>query len=137
MEKMVLLSKALNVSLDYLISGEDQRPGPQKQWQGAIPTGKIMIKTQDGKGIVNCYKVLSSPIYKSRKGEPKYALFGVDGVSFWGENTTLLGWYADEEGIRKELDAILLALNNGEPSYELKHAAKVKSRFFSIRLEDE
>lgn len=137
MEKMLLLAKELNVSLDYLMSGVGVDGGNGSAAHTAGPTGKIMIKAQDGKAIVNCYKVLSSPQFKTRAGEPKYALFGVDGVSFWGENTTHLGWYADEEAIKKELDAILAALKNGEPSYELQYAAKVKRSFLSIKLADD
>lgn len=43
-----------------------------------------MIKSKDGGIISNCEKVLPSPTFKARKNEPKYALFGVDGVLLWG-----------------------------------------------------
>lgn len=126
MEKMILLAQKMNVSLDYLAAGEGEAAGGKAC--GAFPTGRIMIRAQDGRAIVNCYKVLSSPIFKSKKNEPKYALFGVDGGSFWGENSTLLGWYAGEEEIQKEVEAILKALNRGEAAYELKYAAQVKKK---------
>lgn len=138
MEKMIMLAKELNVSLDYLISGESEDVEQQKQV--AFSTGKIMIKTHDGKKIVSCYKVLSvslsTRIFKSKIDEPKYALFGVDSYSLLGENKTLLGWYADEDRIQCEMNAILAALKNGDTSYELKYAAKVKSGFLSIKLDE-
>lgn len=133
MEKMIMLAKELNVSLDYLISGESEDVEQQKQ--GGFSTGKIMIKTHDGKKIVSCYKVLSTPVFKSKIDEPKYGLFGVDGSSFLGENKELLGWYTDEDSLQNEMNTILAALKNGDTSYELKYAAKVKSRFLSIKLD--
>ena len=134
MEKMITLSQKLNVSIDYLMSGACEDAEPAKC--AASPTGKIMIKSQDGKAIVNCYKVLTSPMFRSRADEPKFALFGVGGASFWGENSTFLGWYADEEAIKKEVAAILAALQRGDISYELKYAARVKNKFFSVKLEE-
>lgn len=137
-EKLIVLAKKLNVSLDYLISDENEAAEPERQAGAA--TGKIMIRSFDGKAIINCYKVMSSPmfnrIFKCKADEPKYALFGVDGVSFWGENTTLLGWYADEESVTKEVNAILSALDRGERSYELKYASKVKQTLLSVKLEE-
>lgn len=136
-EKLLVLSKELNVSLDYLMCGQSSTEEPPRQ--STAVTGRVLIKAQDGKSIVNCYKVLSSPIFKNKKDEPKYALFGVDGSSFWGENSTLLGWYSSEEAITKEIDAILETLKNGEATYELKYAAKVvkgKGSFFSLKLKE-
>ncbi len=136
MEKMIMLAKELNISLDYLISGESEDLKQQKQ--EGFSTGKIMIRTHDDKKIVSCYKVLSAslstPVFKSKTDEPKYALFGVDGSSLLGENKTLLGWYADKDGIQNEMNAISAALKNGDTFYELRYAAKVKSGFFSIKL---
>lgn len=138
MEKMISLSKELNVSLDYLMSGESEYVEPQKR--EVISRGRIMIKSQDGKSIISCIKVLSSSvstrIFKSKIDEPQYALFGIDAITFWGENRTLLGWYADEESITKEQEAITAALINGETSYVLKYAAKVKSKFLSVKLDE-
>ena len=137
MEKMITLAKTLNVSLDYLVTGPTQEaaaPKPQK-----LSTGKIFIKTHNGKQLINCYKVLSVPlfnkIFKSSPDEPKYALFGIDSASFWGENKVLLGWYADEASIQDEINLILSALENGDMSYELKYAAKVKEGFLSVKLD--
>lgn len=140
MEKMLLLSRELNVSLDDLISGagvdEGEAP-PAPQDSSSSPAGKIRIKSQDGKAIATCCKVLSSPRFRTKADEPKYALFGVDGAALWGENTTHLGWYADEESLKLEMGAILEAMDHGEPSYELQYAAKVKRSFLSVKLDEE
>lgn len=138
MEKMIMLAKELNVSLDYLVSGESEDVDPQRQ--KTSPTGKIVIKSQDGKSIISCIKVSSFPvstrIFKSKADEPQYALFGIDAITFWGDNRTLLGWYAIEESIEREQGEIVAALNNGKTTYELKYAAKVKTGFLSVKLDE-
>lgn len=134
MEKMILLSEKLNVSLDELVFGQRKAGAPAQPVQ---PSGRIMIKSADGKQIVNCRKVLPSPVF-SRKGKnvPQCALYGVDNVSpFWGESKVILGWYADVESLQKEIDAIWAAIRSGEAFYELQYAAKVKKKFFSLTLD--
>ena len=119
MEKMIALSKILNVTLDYLVSdnettdGSNEDSGSEEQPQisvspAAAPTGRIMIRSYDGKQLVNCYKVISMHVSGSAD-TPNYVLYGVDSSSFWGENREM-------------------------PSYELKYAAKVKKRFLSVEL---
>lgn len=142
METMLALSKTLEVSLDFLVSGEATFSQTQPQEpQRNTPTGKVMIRSQNGRSLVNCIKVFSYPvvggIIKSRVDEPQCALFGVDATSFWCENRTLLGWYVDKESIEKELKEIEKALKNGEPFYELQFAAKVKSKFLCVKLDEE
>lgn len=132
-KKMLTLSKTLRISLDDLMGNDDFSDKPQTR--GIPVTGKIMIQAQDGKSLVHCYKVISSPVSKSN-GAPKYVLFGIDRASFWDENRNLLGWYANEEMITKEIDAILTALENGEPAYKLKYCAKVKRTFLSVKLDE-
>lgn len=88
MEKLLVLSKELNVSLDYLMLGEIKSTENNKALSNNIivPTGKITIKSYDGKSIVNCYKVLASHVmYKAKNDEPKYWLIGVNSGAFWGE----------------------------------------------------
>ena len=94
----------------------------------AAPTGRIMIRSYDGKQLVNCYKVISMHVSGSAD-TPNYVLYGVDRSSFWGENREMLGWYADEESVQKETADILAAIETGKPSYDLKYAAKVKKTF--------
>lgn len=103
-----------------------------------IPTGKITIKSFDGKSIVNCHKVLASHVmFKARDDEPQYWLIGVSNNTFWGENSILLGWYANEEKINKEVNDIIQAIKEGVPSYELKYASKVKNKGLRVKLVNE
>lgn len=140
MEKLLVLSKELNVSLDYLMLGEIKSTENNKALSNNIivPTGRITIKSYDGKSIVNCYKVIASHVmYKAKNDEPKYWLIGVSNGSFWGENSILLGWYVDEEKIKKEMDEIAEAINKGVPAYELKYAVKVKNKMLRVKIDEE
>ncbi|MBW9158740.1 helix-turn-helix domain-containing protein [Clostridium tagluense] len=140
MEKLLVLSKELNVSLDYLMLGEIKSTENNKTLSNTIivPTGKITIKSYDGKSIVNCYKVLASHVmYKAKNDEPKYWLIGVNNGAFWGEKSIVLGWYVDEEKIKKEMDEIAEAINNGVPAYELKYAVKVKNKMLRVKIDEE
>ena len=136
-EKLIILSKELNVSLDYLMLGETGNDMSLKLLSQNIiaPTGKITIKSFDGKTIVNCYKVFVSKVmYKPRVDEPQYWLIGVNNGSFWGENSIILGWYASEDKIKNEMDNIAEAIKKGIPSYELKYASKVKNKLLRVKL---
>lgn len=144
MEKMIALSKILEVTLDHLVSendtadesGEDSRSDEQARGSvspAMIPTGRIMIRGYNGKQLVNCYKVISMHI-SDKADVPNYVLYGVDSSSFWGENREILGWYADEESVQKETADIAAAIEAGKPSYKLKYEAKVKEGFLSIKL---
>ncbi|MCB2300915.1 helix-turn-helix domain-containing protein [Clostridium tagluense] len=140
MEKLLVLSKELNVSLDYLMLGEIKSTENNKTLSNTIivPTGKITIKSYDGKSIVNCYKVLASHVmYKAKNDEPKHWLIGVNSGAFWGEKSIVLGWYVDEEKIKKEMDEIAEAINNGVPAYELKYAVKVKNKMLRVKIDEE
>jgi transcriptional regulator with XRE-family HTH domain len=140
MEKILILSKELNVSLDYLMLGELKSTENNKTLANNIivPTGKITIKSYDGKSIVNCYKVLASHVmYKAKSDEPKYWLIGVNSGAFWGEKSIVLGWYVDEEKIKKEMDEIAEAINDGVPAYELKYAVKVKNKMLRVKIDEE
>ena len=67
---------------------------------------------------------------------PQYILFGVDrgGSNFWGEPTTFLGWYANEEMISKEIEEIHKAILQGIPTYTLQYSAKTQRRWASVRI---
>lgn len=140
MEKLLLLSKELNVSLDYLMLGEVELKESNEVVSNNIivPTGKITIKSSDGKSIVNCYKVLASHVmYKAKDDEPKYWLIGVNSGAFWGEKSIVLGWYIDEETIKREMDEIAQAIGKGAPAYELKYAVKVKNKMLRVKVDSE
>ncbi|MDU4891036.1 MAG: helix-turn-helix transcriptional regulator [Clostridium sp.] len=140
MEKLLILSKELNVSLDYLMLGEAKHTEKDTSSSNNIivPTGKITIKSYDGKTIVNCYKVLASSVmYKPQDDEPKYWLIGVNSGAFWGEKSIVLGWYADEEDIKREMDEIAKAISSGAPAYELKYAVRVKNKMLRVKINEE
>ena len=134
MEKLLLLSKELDVSLDYLVGNEKDIGIPQKE--NTSVSGRIVIRTHNGKAAISCYKVVSQRISIGRE-VPNYVLFGIDRSSFLSldENRNILGYYADKESITKEINEIMIALENGLPTYELKYYAKVKETLFSIKLD--
>jgi len=132
-EKLLLLSDRLNISLDSLMSAEIIKEG--HAGIGSV-TGNITITSPYESVITNCYKVVSSQKMKGGKEAPKYALFGVSsGVnSFWGEATTFLGWYADKEQLTKEISDIQNAIVQGIPAYELKYSVKVERHWLSLKM---
>ena len=135
-EKLLLLSKELNISLDALMSNEiDSDRG--SNCTNAM--GSIIITSPHENVIANCYKVVASGKMRGGKASPQYALFGMDrgGSSFWGEPTTFLGWYASEEQISKEIAEIHRAILQGIPTYTLQYTAKTKRRWASIKIVEE
>ncbi|MCR5600360.1 MAG: helix-turn-helix domain-containing protein [Ruminococcus sp.] len=132
-EKLLLLSDTLNISLDSLMGSENVQ---EKQSVNVNITGNIIITSPNENVIVTCYKVCSSQEMKGRAGTPKYFLMGFSGGGnpFLGEPATLLGWYADKDSISKEISEIQNALEKGVPSYELKYSAKVKRHLLSIKI---
>lgn len=138
MEKLLILSKKLNISLDYLMLGEVKEKDEGKLNNVIVPTGKITIKSFDGKSIVNCYKVLASEVmYKAKDDEPKYWLIGVNSGAFWGEKSIVLGWYKDEDSIKNEMSDIIKAMNKGVPAYILKYAVNVKNKLLRVKIDKE
>ena len=133
-EKMLLLSRKLNVSLDSLMETEiAQKSNTQKQNM----TGTITITSPIERVIATCHKVVSSQKMHGGKSSPKYALFGVsEGQEFFGgQPTTFLGWYVDEEDILKEIMDIHDAIVKGIATYTLKYNVKTKKRFLGIKIE--
>ncbi len=139
-EKLLVLSQKLNVSLDYLMLGETGNNDCNNELSPnlIVPTGKITIKSFDGKSVVNCYKVVASRVmFRAKSDEPKYCLIGVNNGAIWGESSVLLGWYVNEENIKSEMNDISEAIKKGIPAYELKYAAKVKNKLLRVKLEQE
>lgn len=134
-EKLLLLSSKLNVSLDSLMSTEIAK----ETSKNANVTGTIVITSPHENVIATCYKVLSSGKMMGGKSSPQYLLFGVSkGItSFWGEPTTFLGWYADKEQITKEVEEIQRAIANGIPTYTLKYSAKTERRWAKVKIVEE
>ena len=133
-EKLLLLSSKLNISLDSLMATEvTQESNIQKQ----NVIGTITITSPIERVIATCHKVVSSQKMSSGKSSPQYALFGKnEGNGFFGEEpTTFLGWYATEEDISKEIMEIHDAIVNGITTYTLKYSVRTKRRLLGIKIE--
>lgn len=132
-EKLLLLSSQLKVSLDSLMSTEFAQELDSKNMNGTI-----VITSPHENVIVTCYKVLSSGKMLGGKSSPQYALYGISNgvLSFWGEPTTFLGWYADKELVTKEILAIQHAIRSKISVYTLKYSAKTERKWAKIRIID-
>ena len=135
-EKLLLLSAKLNISLDALMSVEMNCTTEAKSENRS---GLIVITSPHENVIATCYKVAASGKMRGGKASPQYMLFGVDrgGSSFWGEPTTFLGWYASEEQISKEIAQIHNAILKGVQTYTLQFSAKTQRRWASVKIVEE
>ena len=91
-EKLLLLSKKLNISLDFLMSTKIVQEDVENTGKKNDVTGTITIASPHENVIVTCNAVLSSAKMSGGKSSPKYALFGVcdNGTSlasFFGKST--------------------------------------------------
>ena len=133
-EKLLLLSKTLNISLDYLMNDASEMQEKEQTEEKNVVTasyGKIAITTHDNQNVIVCHSVKSSKIMFPHKDEPEYLLLGIDKVTFLGEHTTILGWYATLEDVEKEIREITEAISIGKGAYKLKYNAYVEiSGFF-------
>jgi transcriptional regulator with XRE-family HTH domain len=127
-EKLLILSKKLNVSLDSLMTGslpgsEDQKSNKQ---------GIIRIISPNEGVIIDTTKVMRSQEFKGLKNSPKYALFASDGkeMSYWGAQSTLLGWYRNLEDVNREIEEIQKSLDAGAGSYALQYSVKCRQNMF-------
>jgi transcriptional regulator with XRE-family HTH domain len=129
-EKLLILAKELNVSLDYLLldAQPDHAEKMSKEQKAAVyvPSGKIAISTYNGDSVVICHAVKASKILAPGKNEPRYILLGIDKVTFWGEHSSILGWYEAKDAIEQEISEITQAIHKGEGSYTLKYYAQVE-----------
>lgn len=128
-DKLLLLSKKLCVSLDVLMDTGYARLRKENEFSGGI-----LITSPNENVILKCIKVASSQAFKVGKHSPKYALYGVSGSSLLGENSTFLGWYADQESISNEISDIQKAMISGTPTYELKHSVKTEMHWGYVRM---
>lgn len=135
-EKLLLLSRELNISLDALMSTESTS---HSESIGIHVTGSIVITSPYENVIVTCCKVSASQKMKGGKNSPQYALFGVSngGSPFWGEPTTFLAWYANQACISKEIEEIHKAISQGISTYTLQYSAKTQRRWASIKIVEE
>ncbi len=127
-DKLLLLSKKLNISLDSLLGGENT---PASSADGK-PSGSIRIVSPHEGVIINASKVTRSQQFKGGKNSPKFALSASDGndLSYWGAQNTFLGWYRNLEDVTKEITEIQAALDAGAASYTLQYSVKCKQNLF-------
>ena len=127
-DKLLILAKKLNVSLDSLL-GEENTPIVSENGK---PSDMIRIISPNEGVIISTSKVIRSQAFKGMKNSPKYGLFASDGNegSFWGAQNTFLAWYRNLDDITKELAEIQNALNAGEASYTLKYSVKCRQDLF-------
>ena len=119
-EKLLLLSDKLHISLDALMSVDaDCHAGVKNE----NISGSIVIMSPHENVIATCYKVAASG--KMRGGKDS---------NFWGEPTTFLGWYANEEQFSKEIEEIHRAISTGIPTYTLQYSAKTQRRWASVKM---
>ena len=135
-EKLLLLSSKLNISLDYLMSTEFSQKSSNNQ---RMEDGLITITSPTENVIATCHKVMASGKMGGGKSSPKYALFGAsNGIDiFGGESRTFLGWYANEDEISREIKEIHNAIISGIATYTLKYSVKTKKRFAGMKIDIE
>lgn len=123
-DKLLILSKKLNVSLDSLLGEEIAPPASE---EGRAP-GTIRIVSPHEGVIVNITKVMRSQQFKGGKNSPRFALYAWDGkdLSLGGAQNTFLAWYRNLEDVTKEIDEIQTALDAGAASYTLQYSVKCK-----------
>ncbi len=133
-EKLIVLAKELDISLDYLLLEEDFIAEKKKAAERPIVNtgGKIAIRTYNGQTVVSCHAVKSAPVLSPSENQPKFVLHGIDKVTFWGDHFVTLGWYKEEEDILKEIKEITEAMSRGESTYELRYAAKVIEKWIGF-----
>ncbi|MBR3311665.1 MAG: helix-turn-helix transcriptional regulator [Solobacterium sp.] len=125
-DKLLILSKKLNVSLDSLLLGENT---PTVSENGK-PSDTIRIISPNEGMIINASKVTRSQQYKCGKNSPKYALYASDGHNTSFSQNTLLAWYRNLDDITREIAEIQNALNAGTASYTLQYSVKCKQNLF-------
>ena len=123
-DKLLILSKKLNISLDSLLGGENT----QTASENGKASDMIRIISPNEGVIISTSKVTRSQQFRGSKNSPKYALFATDGndMSFWGAQNTFLAWYRNLEDVTREIAEIQNALDGGAVSYTLQYSVKCK-----------
>lgn len=132
-EKLLILSKKLNVSLDSLLGGDSAPTASEKGKASDL----IRIVSPNEGVIISTSKVTRSQEFKGGKNSPKYALYASDGkdMSFWGAQNTFLAWYRNLDDVTRELTEIQNALSAGAASYTLQYSVKCKQDLFRTIVE--
>ncbi len=127
-DKLLILSKKLNVSLDSLLGGEC---APIAAENGKHSDRIRIVSPHEGV-IVSTSKVTRSQPFRGGKNSPKYALYASEGddMSLWGAKNTFLAWYRDLEDVTREIEEIQNAWYAGAASYTLQYSVKCKQNLF-------
>ena len=123
-EKLLILSQKLNISLDSLMGGEISAGTPEKK---AAP-GILRITSPHEGVIINASRVMRSQEFKGGRNSPRYALYATDRseMSMWGAQNVFLAWYRNLEDITREIDEIRKAMDAGESAYSLQFSVKCR-----------
>jgi transcriptional regulator with XRE-family HTH domain len=137
-EKVIQIAKKLGVSLDCLLLerpiGNETIEHCMKKQVAYSPNRRIAIQTYDGKIFTgNRFQIIKSNF--PHKNGPTCHIAGSTGILYdvaheISEVLTefglyeIIGWYATTEDAKKEIDGIMLAIQNGENSYQVKHYAE-------------
>ena len=122
-DKLLLLSKKLNISLDSLL-GEEKTPDDS---ENSKPSDTIRIISPNEGVIITVSKVVRSQPFRGGKNSPKYALYASNenDISYWSQST-FLAWYRNLDDVTREISEIQNALNVGAVSYTLQYSVKCK-----------
>ncbi|MCR4951580.1 MAG: helix-turn-helix domain-containing protein [Solobacterium sp.] len=112
-EKLLILSKKLNVSLDSLL-GAENTPFVS---ENSKPSDMIRIISPNEGVIISTSKVTRSQQFKGGKNSPKYALYA---------QNTFLAWYRNLDDVTREITEIQNALDAGAASYTLQYSVKCR-----------
>lgn len=136
-DKLLVLSQKLNVSLDSLLGNETVKPVSENTETNGSPRSIRIVSPHEG--VILCTsRVVRSQQFKGGANSPKFALFAADGNnnSAWGAQNTFLAWYRNLEDVTEEIRAIQKALDAGEASYELQYSVKCRRSLLSTRIEE-
>ena len=122
-DKLLLLSKTLDASLDSLLGENAAAPAGERKASDTIR----IISPNEGVTI-SASKVSRSRQFRGGKNSPKYALFASErsGNALLGAQNTFLAWYRSLEDVTRELAEIQTALEAGAASYTLRYSVKCK-----------
>ena len=136
-DKLLVLSQKLNVSLDSLLGNEPAKPVSENIETSGSPRSIRIVSPHEGV-ILDTTRVVRSQQFRGGERSPKFALFASDGNnnSAWGAQNTFLAWYRNLEDVTEEIKAIQNALDAGEASYELQYSVKCRRSLLSTRIED-
>lgn len=127
-EKLLVLSERLGVSLDHLMGTGDTADSNACDPADADVKDTIrIVSPHEGVTLVTS-RVMRSQQFWGGKNSPKYALFAADPDqgSAWGAQNIFLAWYRNLDDVTREIDEIVKALAEGRSAYTLQYSVKCK-----------